>query len=302
MKHKPQIIAIVGPTASGKTALAIRIAKQLDTEIISADSRQFYKELPIGSAMPSPEELNTVPHHFINCRSVTEPYTAGRYAEDARKIIDGLLKKHEQVVVCGGSGLYIQALLYPMDDFPDVDELSKQKVEDILQNDGIGGLQTKLKELDPTYFSEVDQYNTARLRRALEVCLASGKPYSAFRTQGNKALYSFSAYGINLPKSELHTRIHQRVDNMIAHGLETEARNVIPYRNQKALQTVGYSEFFDYFDGKISHEQCIDLIKTHTRQYAKRQMTWFRRQLPVEWHDNPKEIENIFLYPSSSFN
>ena len=273
----------MGPTASGKTSLAIDLAQQLDTEIISADSRQFYRELPIGSAMPSPDEQALVKHHFIACRSITEEYAAGSYAHDARKIIAQLHAQNKPAIICGGSGLYIQALLYGMDQFPTVSESTKNEVEQIFQSGGIEELQNRLKILDPTYFSEVDVYNPARLRRALEVSLSSGKPYSSFRSHTNQPLYNFKAFGLELPKTQLHNRIEQRVDKMIADGLEPEARNVFPHRNLKSLQTVGYKEFFDYFDGNISYTSCVEQIKTHTRQYAKRQLTWFNKQLPVAW-------------------
>lgn len=292
MSNKPRIIAIVGPTASGKTSLAIELAQQLNTEIISADSRQFYKELPIGSAMPSEEELQKVKHHFIACRSVTDEYAAGSFARDARIVIDKLLAEKEQVIVCGGSGLYIQALLYGMDEFPEVTQDAKLQVESLSEK-GIEALQQVLLELDPNYYEEVDIHNTARLRRALEVCFSSGKPYSSFRTESKESPLPFMAFGIDIPKQELHARIHTRVDEMISNGLEKEARNVYPHRHLKALQTVGYKEYFDYFDGNISQQECVELIKTHTRQYAKRQMTWFNRQLPVEWIHPQKLTKEI---------
>jgi len=280
---KPNVIAIVGPTASGKTSFAINLAQQLGTEIISADSRQFYKELPIGSAMPSPDELLLAKHHFIACRSVSEEYAAGSYAHDARKIIAELHTQGKTAIICGGSGLYIQALLYGMDRFPEVSETIKNEVEEIFRDGGIKHLQNALQQIDPTYFSEVDIHNPARLRRALEVSLSSGKPYSSFRSNTNQPLYNFKAFGLDIPKKELHARIEKRVDQMVIDGLETEAQHVYPYRTLKSLQTVGYKEFFDYFDGNITKPACVDLIKIHTRQYAKRQLTWFNKQLPVEW-------------------
>lgn len=280
---KPQLIAVVGPTASGKTALAIEMAKSIGTEIISFDSRQFYKELPIGCAMPTPEELAQVKHHFIACRSITDAYAAGEYAADAKKIIDKLLTQYGQVVLCGGSGLYLQAVLFQLDHFPEISEEAKQEVENDWKNGGILALQDKLKRLDPTYYQEVDLQNTARLRRALEVCVSSGKAYSTFRTGNKAANYSYKAIGIDLPKNILHERIHTRVDSMIRQGLEEEARSLLPYKTLKSLQTVGYKEFFQYFQNEITRDKCIEDIKTHTRQYAKRQLTWFKNQLDVEW-------------------
>jgi len=280
---KPRVIVIVGPTASGKTALAVEVARHLRTEIISADSRQFYRELPIGSAMPTAQELAEVKHHFVACRSVTEEYAAGTYATDARQTIHTLLEQKEHVVVCGGSGLYIQALLYGMDDFPAVTAEAKQRVEELHARHGIAALQRELQHLDPEYYREVDTQNHARLRRALEVCYSSKRPYSSFRTGAQTPLLPFAAFGLDVPKPILRERIHRRVDQMVADGLEQEARNVYPHKNLKALQTVGYQEFFDYFENSTGYAECIDLIKTHTRQYAKRQLTWFNRQLPVKW-------------------
>lgn len=290
---KPQIIAVVGPTASGKTALAIALAKKLGTEIISADSRQFYKELPIGSAMPSEAELNAIKHHFIACRSITDEYAAGAFAQDARRVIDELLKEKKQVIVCGGSGLYIQSLLFEMDHFPPVTDEAKKQVEDLLQSGGIEALQRVLAENDPAYYQEVDIHNKARLRRALEVYFSSGFPFSSFRTQQQQPVYTFAAVGIEMPKSELHARIHHRVNEMLQAGLENEAKSVYAHKNLKSLQTVGYKEFFDYFDGNNTYQECIELIKTHTRQYAKRQMTWFQKQLPVKWVDAKNSAEEI---------
>ncbi|KXK21908.1 MAG: tRNA isopentenyltransferase MiaA [Bacteroidetes bacterium OLB12] len=291
--NKPRVLVITGPTASGKTKLAIELALALNTEIISADSRQFYRELPIGSAMPTASERNAVKHHFIACRSVLDEYSAGSYALDARQKIQELLLKHSHVIVCGGSGLYINALLHGMDVFPAVSETIKQKVELIFKEQGIAGLQELLKEADPAYFAEVDIQNPARLRRALEVCYAGDKPYSAYRTHSKNAHFDYLAFGVGYEKEQLHQRIHHRVDEMIELGLENEARSVYPNRDLKALQTVGYTEFFDYFDGKLSKTECVEQIKTHTRQYAKRQMTWFSKQLEVEWLNPESSVQAI---------
>ena len=295
--NKPRVIAVVGPTASGKTAFATALAQRLETEIISADSRQFYTELPIGSAMPSPEELAAVKHHFVACRSVRDEYAAGAYARDARQVLDTLLEKHGRVIVCGGSGLYIQALLHGMDDFPPVTDEARARVETLYAEKGLEGLQNALQEADPAYFAEVDRQNPARLRRALEVCFSAQRPYSSFRSHPNRPLYPYVALGMDLPKTELHARIHRRTEAMIQAGLEAEAKALLPLRHLKALQTVGYQEFFEYFDGKITHERCVEEIETHTRQYAKRQLTWFRKQLPVEWispEENPDTVLKRF--------
>ena len=289
----PRVIAVTGPTASGKTALAVELARALDTEIISVDSRQFYRELPIGSAMPDEAQLRAVKHHFIACRSVTDEYAAGTFARDARRVIEGLSAHKKHVVVCGGSGLYLQALLFGMDDFPEVTEAAKIRVETLYKEQGLPGLQQALQQADPVYAQTVDLQNPARLRRALEVCFSGDRPYSAYRTESKNAELPFVAYGLDVPKPELHRRIHARVDHMLEAGLEKEARRVYPLRRLKALQTVGYQEFFDYFDGKISYAACVELIKTHTRQYAKRQLTWFRRQLDVTWLPPENALETI---------
>lgn len=289
----PRVIVVAGPTASGKTALAVALARRLRTEIISADSRQFYRELPIGSAMPSAEELEAATHHFIACRSVTEEYTAGSYAADARPVLQRLLSENGSAVVCGGSGLYIQALLFGMDDFPAVTAQAAGEVAALWEREGIEGLRHALSVADPDYYRETDLYNPARLRRALEVCLTAGKPYSSFRTRSKTPGFSFSAFGLEWPKTELHERIHRRVDQMVKDGLEEEARHVYPLRHLKPLRTVGYEEFFDHFDGRTRLPECVDLIKTHTRQYAKRQLTWFRRQLPVTWVKPEQAAETV---------
>ena len=288
-----KVIAIVGPTASGKTKLAVELAEKLNTEIISADSRQFYRELPIGSAMPNTEELNRVKHHFIACRSVCEEYSAGAFARDARSVIDDLLNTKKHVIVCGGSGLYINSLLKGMDEFPKVTQTAREQVEALFNSGGIEAWQRELESKDPAYYSVVDIQNPARLRRALEICYSSGKPYSSFKTGDSKPTYPFLMIGIKWPKEELHRRIHERVDTMVKDGLENEARNVNEFRHLKALQTVGYKEYFDYFDGKTDEKTCIELIKTHTRQYAKRQMTWFNNQPEIQWIEAETPIEDV---------
>ena len=293
MSTWPQIIVVTGPTASGKTALAIKLARHLQTEIISADSRQFYRELPIGSAAPTADELHAAPHHFIGCRSVLEEYSAGQFGIDARKKIDELLKFHPTLIVCGGSGLYLQSLLFHMDEFPWVSQESKEKVSALLKADGFEGWQKQLKLLDPAYYEKVDLQNPARLRRALEVIFSSGRPFSSFRTGQNDPYYSFTAIGVEINKEELHLNINRRVDNMINLGLEEEARKAHHFNHLKSLKTVGYQEFFAFFEGTISREDCIEKIKLHTRQYAKRQITWFNKYLPFQKVNRELNAEQI---------
>jgi tRNA dimethylallyltransferase len=293
--HLKTLILIVGPTAVGKTALSVLLAKHYNTEIISADSRQFYKELEIGTAKPSAEELNTVKHHLINSHSYKDLVDAGTYERLALKILAELFPKNDIVIAVGGSGLYIQALCEGLDpvDLRDDElrvELSKYSTEE---------LQEKLKQLDPEYFEIVDQQNPQRLMRAIEVITLTGKTYTSLRT-GKKKDRSFNIIkiGLNDDRAVLYDRINKRVDKMIENGLEEEAKTFYPFKNEYTLQTVGYTEWFDYFDGKHSRTEAIELIKRNSRRYAKRQLTWFNRYPEISWfsiHDLPKIIEHIAL-------
>ncbi|MDE7338802.1 MAG: tRNA (adenosine(37)-N6)-dimethylallyltransferase MiaA [Bacteroidales bacterium] len=275
-----------GPTAVGKTALAIRWAKCYGTEIVSADSRQFYRELNIGVARPSEAELAEVPHHFIACKSVEEYYSVSRYEEEALALLERLFARYDTVVMAGGSGLYVNAVCNGIDELPDPSPALRQELKDLLQEKGIGYLQERLKELDPVFYEKIDLQNSVRLRRALEVCLTTGKPYSSLRTNPRKKRpFSIERYVLDRPKEELYHRINLRVDLMMQSGLLEEAKALYPHRELNALQTVGYRELFDYFDGKISLEQAVTDIKTHTRRYAKRQLTWLRAQENVTWID-----------------
>lgn len=289
------LILIVGPTAVGKTALSVLLAKHYNTEIISADSRQFYKELEIGTAKPSAEELAAVKHHLINSHSYKDLVDAGTYERLALEILAELFQKNDIVIAVGGSGLYIQALCEGLDpvDLRDDElrvELSKYSTEE---------LQEKLKQLDPEYFEIVDQQNPQRLMRAIEVITLTGKTYTSLRT-GKKKDRSFNIIkiGLNDDRAVLYDRINKRVDKMIENGLEEEAKTFYPFKNQYTLQTVGYTEWFDYFDGKHSKVDAIELIKRNSRRYAKRQLTWFNRDQDITWftvQDLPKIIEHIAL-------
>lgn len=282
--HKPLLIVIVGPTGVGKTAVAIKLAQHYGTEIVSADSRQFYKEIPIGTAAPSVEEMQGVVHHFIGHLSVNEAMDAGKWAQQAEITIESIFQKKDTVICAGGSGLYVNALLGGMDELPERDDALRKELEDLFEKEGIAVLQNRLRKLDPEYCEIVDMNNHKRLIRAIEVCELSGRKYSELR-KGKSARLPYEAVtiGLNMEREELYRRIDARVDIMIEQGLEEEARSVISYRGNNALATVGYREMFSYFDGEISREGAIELIKQHSRNYAKRQLTWWRREGEVNW-------------------
>lgn len=293
-KHDtPTLIIILGPTAAGKTAVAIEIAKYFKTEIISCDSRQFYRELKIGSAMPSDDELKEVPHHFIGHLSIHDYYNVSRFENDALKKVSELFIHHPYVIMCGGSGLYIDAVCNGIDELPDPDEKTRVELNGLLTEKGIGALQALLFEKDPDYYKQVDLNNPSRLVRALEVCIATGKTYSSFRLKSKQQRpFNIFKIGMDLPKEILHQRIEKRTMEMIEKGLEKEALSLYPFQSTNALKTVGYNEFFEFFEKHISLEEAINKIKTNTRRYAKRQLTWFRRDPLIHWTDpaNPDAI------------
>lgn len=284
MDGKKTLKVLEGPTAVGKTALAIRWAQEENTEIVSADSRQFYREMNIGVARPEPEELSAVKHHFIACKSISEYYSASRYEQEALALLEQLFRRHDTVIMTGGSGLYVNALCNGIDALPDPTPQLREMLKKRLAEEGLASLQEELRRLDPVFYEIIDLQNPARLRRALEVCLTTGRPYSSLRTNAKKPRpFRIERYALNRSKEELHKRIHLRVDRMMEQGLLEEVRQLYPQRALNALQTVGYRELFDYFDGKIPLEQAIEDIKTHTRRYAKRQLTWLRKQEDLVW-------------------
>ena len=293
---EPTLIVIVGPTGSGKTALAVTLARHYSAPIISTDSRQFYRGLAIGTAQPTAEELSLAEHHFIADREVEDDFNSGRYEHEALARLDELFKSHDIVVAVGGSGLYIQALCEGMDNLPEADDELRQNLKQRLDCEGIEPLFEELSRLDPDYAEVVDRHNPARVMRALEVCITSGKPYSEQR-KGEKRTRPFRIIkiGTDLPRDILYERINLRVDMMIADGLEAEARAMLPKRHLNALQTVGYREMFDYFDGNCSLDEAIELIKRNSRRYAKRQLTWFRRDAEIAWF-SPHDIEPIISH------
>jgi tRNA dimethylallyltransferase len=297
-KHKT-LIVIGGPTAVGKTSVAISLALALNTEIVSADSRQIYREMNIGTAKPSREELLKVKHHFIDTHSVTENYDAAQYGEDALKVIQHLFERFEYVVLCGGSGLYIKAVCEGFDEIPDVDESIRPLLMEQYEQNGIGWLQQEMITLDPHYFAAIDQNNPHRLIRALEVKIGTGKSISEFhRSTKREHDFNILKIALDLPREELYSRINKRMDEMIGAGLFEEAKALMPYRDKNALQTVGYQEIFDFYDGKIDYDETVRLLKRNSRRYAKRQLTWFKRDLDFRWF-NPNKINDIIEFINS---
>lgn len=279
MSSKKYLIIVGGPTASGKTTLAIKLAQYFNTEIISCDSRQFFKELKIGTARPTPEELEAAPHHFVAHLSIFQKYTVGDFEQEALQLLEQLYEKHQHIVLVGGSGLYIKALCEGLDQFPEVDVAIRAQWNQVFEEEGLAPLQEALKEYDPDYYKEVDLQNPKRLIRALSVYTASGQPFSSFRKHKKAERFFIPIYlYLDWERSALYERINQRVELMLQEGLEEEARQLFPNRQLNALQTVGYQELFDYLEGKHSLEDAVELIKRNTRRYAKRQLTWLRKE------------------------
>lgn len=294
------LITIVGATAIGKTALSIALAKHFNTEIISSDSRQFYKEMDIGTAVPSLDELSQAPHHFIQNRSIFENYSVGDFERDALKELNLLFKKHDIIIMVGGSGLYVDAVLNGLDDFPIVDPKIREKLKKELQENGIQSLQNQLRKLDLVTFQKIDIDNKQRLIRALEICIGTNKPYSSYlKNKMNKRNFISIKIGITAEREIIYNRINQRVDLMIENGLIEEAKKLYPNKNLNALQTVGYRELFQYFDGDITLDFAIAEIKKNTRRFAKRQGTWFRKDKEIEWFDYQTDLQNVKNYIKS---
>ena len=280
------LIVICGPTASGKTKAAIEVAKAFDAEIISADSRQFYREIPIGTAAPTEDELREIKHHFVGFLSVEDIYNVSNYEGDVISFLNEYFKYKKTAVMVGGSGLFIDAVCNGLDEMPDVDASVREKVTRLFDEGGIVKLQTELARLDPDFFAVVDKNNPRRLQRALEVSLQTGLPYSSFRTK-KKAHRDFNIVklAIKCDRNSLIDRINKRVDEMMKNGLLDEAKAMYPKRHLNSLNTVGYKELFEYFDGEISLEEAVEKIKISTRQYAKRQITWLRKETDYQWFE-----------------
>ncbi|HVD99420.1 MAG TPA: tRNA (adenosine(37)-N6)-dimethylallyltransferase MiaA [Cytophagaceae bacterium] len=299
LQNKKYLIVIAGPTAVGKTALSIRVAQHFHTEILSADSRQFYKEMNIGTAKPSAEELAAVPHHFINTLHITDEYTVGMYEAQALQVLQELYTKHDLVVLTGGSGLFIKTLCEGLDDIPEVAPSIREELNAAFKKNGLETLLEELKEKDPDYYETVDRGNPVRIIRALEICRGTGKPFSSFRTSNKKErFFTTIKIALDRPREELYKRIDLRMDQMLAEGLVEEAKNLYQYKNKNALQTVGYSEVFDFLDGLYDAEEMERLLKRNSHHYAKRQLTWFRKDKEYHWF-LPGQEERIFSFIES---
>ncbi|HYV93996.1 MAG TPA: tRNA (adenosine(37)-N6)-dimethylallyltransferase MiaA [Chitinophagales bacterium] len=293
---KKFLIIIAGPTAVGKTSISIRVAKHFHTEIISADARQFYREMNIGTAKPTIEKLSLVSHHFINHLSIHDDYSAGKFEQEALELMSSLFLHHDVLVMVGGSGLFIKAVLEGFDSIPPADDAAEEKIKQLFKDEGISALQKLLLENDPVYYGRVDINNPHRLIRALVVNLSTGKPFSSFRkSKPHMRDFISVKIGLHADRKELYDRINHRVDEMIQNGLLEEAKELFPHRNLIALQTVGYRELFDFLEGKISFEKAVDLIKQNTRNYAKRQMTWFRKEKDMQWF-SAEQAEEIMAH------
>ena len=279
-----RLIVIVGPTGSGKTDLSIRLAQHYGAPIISTDSRQVYRGMPIGTAQPTEEEQALVEHHFIASRDVEDELGCGQYEVEALACLERLYAKHDVVIAVGGSGLYVKALCEGMDDLPEVDPALRERLNKRLTEEGVDALAEELRTLDPAHYAVMDRKNPQRVVRALEVSLQTGRPYSEFRTgERRKRSFEVIKIGVTMPREELYERINRRVGMMLDAGLEEEALRMLPHRELNALRTVGYREMFDYFDGKCTLAEAADMIRRNTRHYAKRQLTWFGRDKEIEW-------------------
>jgi tRNA dimethylallyltransferase len=288
------LIVIAGPTAIGKTDLAITLARRLDTVILSSDSRQFYRQTSIGTAKPSGEELKAVPHYFINSLDITDNYSVGSFERDALQLLDTQFKQHGAVLMVGGSGLYIRAVCEGLDEFPAISEDIRMQINLKFKVEGITYLQETLRQLDPDYYAIVDTNNPHRMIRALEICMGTGQTFSSFWTRSaTERPFKCIKIALNTDRAALYERINKRVDKMMELGLEAEARELYPQKELNALQTVGYQELFDYFDGIHTLTEAVELIKRNTRRYAKRQLTWLRKDSDFLWFE-PTDVEGIW--------
>lgn len=283
---RPVLLVIAGPTAVGKTALCVQLAQEFKTEIVSADSRQFFRELSIGTAKPTPEEMQGVPHHFIDSHSITQEYNAGRYAADCHQLLRKLFKTHPLVILTGGSGLYVQAVTDGLDDLPRVPPAIRTQIQAELAAHGLPHLVAELAQTDPVAHARIDHQNPQRVVRALEITRATGRPFSSFHRAGpppENPLFRSVKVALTRDRDVLYARINQRVEQMLAAGLRAEVEGLLPYRHHQALQTVGYQEIFGFLDGQYDWAEAVRLLQRNTRHYAKRQLTWLRRDPAYQW-------------------
>ena len=295
---KKLLVIIDGPTASGKTGVGVKLAKHFDSVVISADSRQFYKEMQIGTARPFDAELEGVPHYFLGDRSVVQELSAGSYEREASKVIEEQFKQHDVLFVVGGSGFYIDALLFGIDDIPGIDPEIRSAVKAEFESEGLEAIQERLKKVDPELTEKIDMQNPKRIMRGLEVFDQSGQPLSSFQEGKKEARWPYLRIGLEEERENLYERIDSRVDQMMTEGLEQEVKSLLAHRELRTLRTVGYSEFFPYFDGEYDLERAVELVKRNSRRYAKRQLTWLRNQSDCKWFgrdESDKMIAEIEL-------
>ncbi len=294
------LVCVVGPTAIGKTTIGIRLAQHFRTVILSADSRQFYREMTIGTAKPSPDELLTVPHYFIDSHGIADVYSAGDFERDALALLDTLFVDRDVVILVGGSGLFVDAVCKGLDDLPKPEPGVRDRLNQLYHDRGLAYLQQYLTQVDPHYYAEVDIHNPQRVIRALEVYESTGQPFSQFRRQQlSKRPFQALKIGLNTDREYLYQRINARVDAMMEAGLLEEVKSLLPHRSSPPLLTVGYAELFDYLDGKYTLQEAIERIKQHTRRYAKRQLTWFRKDPSTKWFE-PEAVEQMVAYITST--
>jgi tRNA dimethylallyltransferase len=293
LNTKKNVIVITGPTGIGKTGLSIDLAKKLNCPIISADSRQIFKEMTIGTAAPTPEQLQKATHYLVGTRSISDYYSAYEYEQEAIELTARLFEENNFVILTGGSMMYIDAFCNGIDELPTIDPELRENLQETYQKEGLESIRRQLKLLDPAFYQQVDLRNPKRVIHALEICLMTGRPYSELRTNTKKVRpFQIIKIGLDMDRTLLHDRINQRVDQMISEGLEQEARDLYQHKKLNSLNTVGYREFFDFFDGNISREKAIELIKRNSRRYARKQLSWFRRDEEINWFspDNPQEV------------
>ncbi|RAJ28591.1 tRNA (adenosine(37)-N6)-dimethylallyltransferase MiaA [Pedobacter cryoconitis] len=296
MAKNKTLIVIAGPTAIGKTALAITLAQHFTTEIISADSRQFFKEMSIGTAKPHADELAAAKHHFIDSHSINTFFSTGDFEKQALGLLDEIFTRHDLAIMVGGSGLYLDAVTKGLDELPDTDMEIRSQLNNLFETEGLEPIKAQLEAADPEYYAKVDQANTQRLIRGLEFFLSTGKKVSSFLTNSRKERsFNIIKIGLNMERPLLYERINNRVDVMLEEGLLEEVKSLIEFRELNALKTVGYAELFDYLDGTITYDFAVEKIKQNTRRFAKRQLTWFRRDTQIHWFtpDQPAEVINF---------